>query len=104
VPNSFAYVYDFKTNTCEGLKAPEESKANTVAVQINDPNSKNEINGVGLYFMSTDYELWVNITCDASAEDVIYTGHRKDGNRYEVFATHKTGCPTIQYNLIYKFL
>lgn len=71
---------------------------------MNNPDSQNEITGIALYYMSTDYELWVNITCDASVEDIQYTGHRVQDNKYSVFATHKTGCPTIQYNLIYKFL
>lgn len=104
-PDSYAFVYDESSKTCEGLKAPDnDNKANTVAVQINDPDSPSTITGIGLYYLSTDYSLWVNITCDASKEDLEITSHTKNGNNYAVLATHKTGCPTIQYSLIYKFL
>jgi hypothetical protein len=54
-PDSYAYIYDATTKTCEGLKAPEDDKANTVAVQINDPESPSNITGIALYFLSTDY-------------------------------------------------
>lgn len=86
------------------MKAPDDDKANTVAVQINDPETPTNITGIALYYLSTDYSLWVNITCDESKDVIEYTGTQKDGNNYAVFATHKTGCPTIQYSLIYKFL
>jgi len=86
------------------LKAPDSDKANTVAVQINDPESPSNITGIGLYYMSTDYSLWVNITCDADKDELEITGSSKDGSNYAVYATHKSGCPTIQYSLIYKFL
>jgi hypothetical protein len=68
--DSYAYVFDTSKNTCEGLKAPGDDKANTVAVQINDPEAPSNITGIALYYLSTDYELWVNITCD-DTKDVI---------------------------------
>lgn len=62
--NSFAYIYETSKGKCEGLKAPDSDSANTVAVQINDPENPSNITGIALYYMSTDYQLWVNITCD----------------------------------------
>lgn len=62
--NSFAYIYETSKAKCEGLKAPDSDSANTVAVQINDPENPSNITGIALYYMSTDYQLWVNITCD----------------------------------------
>jgi len=102
--DAYAFLYtDGDTPTCEGLR-PNNDGANTVATQMNDPDT-NEITGVALYFISQDYLLNVNITCDASVEtfDPSLTTATSDGTNIFVQTTHKTGCPTISLNLIQQF-
>ena len=96
---SYAYVSD-GTN-CEAMK-PEDDDTNTVATQNTDPDT-NKINGITLHYLSDDYTLSVQITCNEDQTTWGTSEMTKDGNSITITTSNAAGCPTISLSLIQGF-